>query len=175
MVVDYKMTERERCPRCGKPGSGPYIRLVKGNPYLYFAHPIGHARVKWCYLRPNGVKAEKTRRRRASKALELLCALRDSFRFGKHIRRLDEIYRRKHVSILKEEWEQILNQMINQVKSRHGKFVKKYGKSPILEFDSANRRITCGFKGRSNYESVEGVFYIHTLLPPDFLKEICVE
>jgi hypothetical protein len=47
--------EKKLCPRCGKPGSGPYSRWVKNSkgkryePYQYFAHREG-GRVSWCYL-----------------------------------------------------------------------------------------------------------------------------
>ncbi len=47
--------EKKLCPRCGKPGSGPYSRWVRNSrgkryePYLYFAHRE-NGRVRWCYL-----------------------------------------------------------------------------------------------------------------------------
>ena len=44
-----------RCPVCGRPGSGPYKRKVRGHEYLYFAHstraPKTRKRgIKWCYV-----------------------------------------------------------------------------------------------------------------------------
>jgi hypothetical protein len=45
----------KKCPRCGKPGTGPYERWVKNSrgkryePYLYFAHRE-NGKLKWCYL-----------------------------------------------------------------------------------------------------------------------------
>lgn len=46
---------RPRCPVCGRPGSGPYKRKVRGYEYLYFAHttraPKTRKRgIKWCYV-----------------------------------------------------------------------------------------------------------------------------
>jgi len=36
------------CPKCKKEGLGPYVKTIKGNPYLYVAHrsPSG---MRWCY------------------------------------------------------------------------------------------------------------------------------
>jgi hypothetical protein len=47
--------EKKLCPRCGKPGSGPYSRWVRNSrgkryePYQYFAHRED-GRIHWCYL-----------------------------------------------------------------------------------------------------------------------------
>jgi hypothetical protein len=48
---------RPRCPVCGRPGSGPYTKKIKGNGYLYFAHSLknletGKHYLKWCYVGP---------------------------------------------------------------------------------------------------------------------------
>ena len=46
---------RKLCPRCQRPGSGPYARWVLNSikkryePYYYFAHKHGK-KIKWCYL-----------------------------------------------------------------------------------------------------------------------------
>ncbi len=45
----------KKCPRCGKPGSGPHERWVRNSqgkryePYQYFAHRES-GRIRWCYL-----------------------------------------------------------------------------------------------------------------------------
>jgi hypothetical protein len=46
---------RKRCPICGRPGSGPYVKRVKGHDYLYFAHSLKNAETgkhyqKWHYV-----------------------------------------------------------------------------------------------------------------------------
>jgi len=46
---------RKRCPVCGRPGSGPHAKRVKGRKYLYFAHSLrnqetGKRYIKWCYV-----------------------------------------------------------------------------------------------------------------------------
>ncbi len=59
-IVQRKMARyfsRKRCPVCGRPGSGPYKKKVKGREYLYFAHSfkdpgMDNNRVKWCYVGP---------------------------------------------------------------------------------------------------------------------------
>jgi hypothetical protein len=44
-----------KCPRCGRIGSGPYRRWVRNSrgkryePYEYFAHRV-KGKLKWCYL-----------------------------------------------------------------------------------------------------------------------------
>lgn len=46
---------KKLCPRCQKPGSGPYGRWVRNSsgrlysPYYYFAHRI-NSKIKWCYI-----------------------------------------------------------------------------------------------------------------------------
>lgn len=50
-----KYFARKRCPICGRPGSGPYKKKVKGREYLYFAHSLknpetGKHYQKWCYI-----------------------------------------------------------------------------------------------------------------------------
>ena len=52
--------EQKTCPRCGRPGSGPYARPVTkkkgGGNYMgnYMAHSGEHVgknhRIQWCYL-----------------------------------------------------------------------------------------------------------------------------
>lgn len=53
--------EQEFCPRCGRPGYGPYLKRTRNRPggneyhkYAYFAHevekPDGSTKRKWCYL-----------------------------------------------------------------------------------------------------------------------------
>jgi hypothetical protein len=47
-------TEKKRCPRCGKPGTGPYLRWVENSVgkrywYNYFAHREGDKQY-WCYI-----------------------------------------------------------------------------------------------------------------------------
>jgi len=47
--------KRPRCPICGRPGSGPHEKKIKGREYLYFAHSLknpetGRHYVKWCYV-----------------------------------------------------------------------------------------------------------------------------
>ena len=57
-LVQKKMVSyynRKRCPICGRPGSGPYVKKIKGRDYLYFAHPLknpetGRHYLKWCYI-----------------------------------------------------------------------------------------------------------------------------
>jgi hypothetical protein len=49
--------ERLRCPVCGRPGSGPYTKKIKGREYLYFVHSLknpetGKYYQKWCYVGP---------------------------------------------------------------------------------------------------------------------------
>lgn len=50
-----KLSNKKLCPRCGKPGSGPYSRWVRNGrgkryePYFYFAHREG-GKLRWCYL-----------------------------------------------------------------------------------------------------------------------------
>jgi hypothetical protein len=50
-----KLSNKRLCPRCGKPGSGPYSRWVRNSrgkryePYEYFAHRV-NGKIKWCYL-----------------------------------------------------------------------------------------------------------------------------
>ena len=59
-LVQKKMAKyfrRKRCPICGRPGSGPYAKKVKGREYLYFAHSLknpetGKHYQKWCYIGP---------------------------------------------------------------------------------------------------------------------------
>ena len=59
-LVQKKMARyynRKRCPICGRPGSGPYKKKVKGRKYLYFAHSLknpetGRHYLKWCYVGP---------------------------------------------------------------------------------------------------------------------------
>ena len=46
---------RKRCPICGRLGSGPHNKKVKGREYLYFAHSLknqemGRHYAKWCYV-----------------------------------------------------------------------------------------------------------------------------
>jgi len=64
-----------KCPRCGKHGSGPFARWVRGykgkvyKPFYYFAHSVqnhGKFSVKWCYLgkNPRGFRAKKRRKKR---------------------------------------------------------------------------------------------------------------
>ena len=49
------LSNKKVCPRCGKPGTGPYERWVRNSrgkryePFQYFAHREG-GRVRWCYL-----------------------------------------------------------------------------------------------------------------------------
>jgi len=48
---------RKRCPVCGRPGSGPFKKKIKGREYLYFAHSLknpetGRYYQKWCYVGP---------------------------------------------------------------------------------------------------------------------------
>ena len=57
-IVQRKMARyfsRKRCPVCGRPGSGPYTKKVKGHEYLYFAHcfknpETGKFYIRWCYV-----------------------------------------------------------------------------------------------------------------------------
>jgi len=59
-LVQKKMVRyftRKRCPICGRPGSGPYKKKIKGRGYLYFAHSFknqetGRFYIKWCCVRP---------------------------------------------------------------------------------------------------------------------------
>jgi hypothetical protein len=48
---------RKRCPICGRPGSGPYKKKIKGHEYLYFVHSLknpetGKYYQKWHYVGP---------------------------------------------------------------------------------------------------------------------------
>ena len=48
---------RQRCPVCGRPGSGPHVRKIKGHEYKYYAHShkysdTGRYYVRWCYAGP---------------------------------------------------------------------------------------------------------------------------
>jgi hypothetical protein len=48
---------RKRCPICGRPGSGPYRKKIKGREYLYFVHSLknpetGKHHQKWHYVGP---------------------------------------------------------------------------------------------------------------------------
>lgn len=66
------MNDRAKCPRCKRPGSGPYYYQVKGRSYLRFAHTIGHSRVRWCYVRPDHVlRCEAIQRLKRSKYMLL--------------------------------------------------------------------------------------------------------
>ena len=59
-LIQKKMAgyfRRRRCPICGRPGSGPYGKKIKGREYLYFAHSFknpetGRHCLKWCYVGP---------------------------------------------------------------------------------------------------------------------------
>jgi hypothetical protein len=59
-IIRRKMARhyaRKRCPICGRPGSGPYKRKIKGREYLYFAHSLrnpetGKHYQKWHYVGP---------------------------------------------------------------------------------------------------------------------------
>jgi len=48
---------RPRCPVCGRPGSGPYAKKIKGREYLYFVHSLRNPETwkhyqKWHYVGP---------------------------------------------------------------------------------------------------------------------------
>jgi hypothetical protein len=52
-----KYFSKKRCPICGRPGSGPYKKKIKGREYLYFSHSLKNAQTgryyqKWCYVGP---------------------------------------------------------------------------------------------------------------------------
>jgi hypothetical protein len=59
-MVQRKMDryyKRPRCPVCGRPGSGPHKKRIRGCEYVYFAHTlenpeIGKFYIKWCYIGP---------------------------------------------------------------------------------------------------------------------------
>jgi biotin operon repressor len=53
------------CPRCGKPGSGPYLKRISGDRFgLYFEHLLtvdGIRRIRWHHI-PTGVALRAERR-----------------------------------------------------------------------------------------------------------------
>lgn len=52
---ESRKLSNKTCPKCGKPGNGPYSRWVKNSsgktysPYYYFAHRI-NGKLAWCYV-----------------------------------------------------------------------------------------------------------------------------
>ena len=54
-LFKLKKLDNKRCPKCGRPGSGPHSRYVLNSrkrrygPYLYYAHHFD-GKLKWCYL-----------------------------------------------------------------------------------------------------------------------------
>jgi histone H3/H4 len=61
-LIFHSKEVRIKCPLCNQMGTGPYIRMIKGQPYLYIAHRIKYgkrSKQTWCYLgRPVMVESE---------------------------------------------------------------------------------------------------------------------
>ena len=61
-LIFHNKEVRIKCPLCNQMGTGPYIRSIKGQPYLYVKHTIKYGRRSkqtWCYVgRPIVVRGE---------------------------------------------------------------------------------------------------------------------